>query len=67
MNDTQPLVASTDYGEDEDATVALQKNFEVVKVKLEQFKPKIGESAADSQKMLAEKHYESAAIKAKQV
>ena len=67
MNDEWPLVASKEYGEDEDATVALLKNFEAARVKLDQFKPKIGELEADCQKMLAQRHYESVAIKAKQV
>lgn len=67
MNDTWPLVASTDYGEDEDATIALQKNFEAVEVKLDQFKPKLEELDTECQKMLAEKHYETAVIKKKQV
>lgn len=67
MNDLWPLGASKEYGEDEDATVALLKNFEAAQVKLDQFKPKIGELATDCQKMVALKHYESAAIRSKQV
>lgn len=67
MNDKWPLVASKEYGVDEDSTVGLLKNHEAVTENLDQFKPQITELGTDSQKMISSKHYESKVIKSKQV
>ena len=67
MSDKKPLMASEEYGKDEDSTVALIRKHENVLHELSAFKPKIADLQSESQSMLIEGHYDSEAIKNKQV
>ena len=67
MSDKKPLVASAEYGKDEDSTVALIRKHENVLHELSAFKPRITDLQSESQSMLSEGHYDSEAIRKKQV
>ena len=67
MSDKKPLVASEEYGKDEDSTVALIRKHENVLHELSAFKPRITDLQSESQSMLSEDHYDSEAIREKQV
>ena len=67
MSDKKPLMASEEYGKDEDSTVALIRKHENVQHELSAFKPRITDLQSESQSMLSEGHYDSEAIVGKQV
>ena len=67
MSDKKPLMASKEYGKDEDSTVALIRKHENVQHELSAFKPRITDLQSESQSMLSEGHYDSEAIVNKQV
>ena len=67
MSDKRPLVASNEYGKEEDSTVAFIKKHEGVQQELENYKSKIDELKNDSKAMISDGHYDSIAVQEKQV
>ena len=67
MKDKKPLAASDEYGKDEDGTLGLMKKHETFQLDLESYRPKIKELGTQSSAMISAGHYESSALKQKQV
>ena len=67
MRDKHPLVSSTEYGKDEDSTLALIKKHETVQQELESYRSKVDDLNSEGKSMIAMGHYAQKEIEEKQV
>ena len=67
MDDKRPLLASTDYGKDEDSVVALLKKLDALDLDLEAFETNMQKLSGLSSGLIERGHFDSEDIQQRQV